>query len=231
MERERGKTISDLNFERLMEFDKPLESKYIKDYMEILALLVLQYFDSEYFSGLERSESPDLIDISHSIGVEVTQAVSGNKAKINGAFTKYRLNDDEKIKEYESEHIELLGGFLSDGSIYYPVTDNNDEKKAIQDAIQKKIKKAELYKKREIDSLYLFTIFDEPLIPISKEQLCGYFSSVVGSNTSYKKIFLYSSNVLFIYNVFGSYLDISKIDRDVDDELRYKARKIVEDNK
>lgn len=119
-------------FEKMFEFDKPLTRRLYTKYNEALALLVLQYYNYDFFSGLIKDEAPDLQDINKGFGVEVVEAISQNTAKIDGVFTKRRLHPEKITKELCETTISQNGGFLDEYGVTYPVATNYSEKTIIQ---------------------------------------------------------------------------------------------------
>lgn len=83
-------------------FTSALPSELIKTSREYYALAVLRYSYPERFTGLCKSESPDLQDLNRSLGVEVTWGGSPQDEIITGESYKYSQakTEVEKGKVY-----------------------------------------------------------------------------------------------------------------------------------
>jgi hypothetical protein len=71
----------------------------IKTSQEYYVLAVLKYAFPERFSGLQKSETPDLQDVKKSLGVEVTWGDSHISEIISGESYKYTQANTQADKE------------------------------------------------------------------------------------------------------------------------------------
>ena len=76
---------------KLFSFEKPLTSRYRKNYVEYLVLSILQYCYEDTYDGFDVQDAPDISDENKSVGIEVTEAVTSEQAQIEGEFAKYSL--------------------------------------------------------------------------------------------------------------------------------------------
>lgn len=211
--------------DRLLYFEKPLTSRYEKDYVEMFALLLLQFCYPDDYNELQIHDAPDLYNMEETIGVEVTEAISNEEAQIKNEFSKFRMSKSIEDKEYRKSIIERNGGMIGNFGLSYPIKNNKKEKDIIQKAICNKLKKYNSYKEKGFEKLSLFVYFSEPLIPIDSEQLKCYFSDILTDIVeTYDYIYLAYSCGLICYDTIHDKLDIICINREDYDDLLYNAR-------
>ena len=210
-------------------FSKPLTSRFRKDFIENLALGVLQYCYDNTYDGFSVHDAPDLSDDAKTVGIEVTEAISENEACIEGEFTKYRLASNVEIKERKKQLIENRGGILDDLGLSYSVTDGNCEKIIIQSALRKKMKKITEYKKKGFQTIGLFIFLNGMPIPAGLETFKNYFDEVLNEyNERYDIIYFGYSCGLMEYDVVKGNIQAQIINRADYDKLQYEARLKVE---
>jgi len=76
---------------------------------EKVALRILKHCFPDMCSSLEASDMPDLQDLSGFIGVEVVQAVAGDRAKSEAFIAKYLNKPLEEIPKEKMDKCEELG--------------------------------------------------------------------------------------------------------------------------
>lgn len=210
-------------------FDKPLPRRKQTDYNEELALLILKKCFPSHFSNVIKKDAPDLQDRDGKIGIEVVEALDENKAEIDGVFSSQRIDNSSISYEKCREIIEKNGGELDEFGITYPVTTSTYEKKIIQEAIRKKIKKYNEYKEEGFEELSLFVLFHEPIISVELDELQKYFCEpFIGVSETYKKLFFLSTWLLIVYDISEDKMEIIKIDKEEYDDLLYQARINIE---
>ena len=213
----------------LFPFSKPLTSRFRKDFIENLALGVLQYCYDNTYDGFSVHDAPDISNDTKTVGIEVTEAVSENEACIAGEFTKYRLESNVETKERKKQLIENHGGILDDLGLLYPVTDGNFEKIIIQSALRKKMKKLPVYKKKGFKTIGLFIFLNGMPIPARLETFKNYFDEVLNEyNEKYDIIYFGYSYGLMEYDVVKGNIQAQVINRADYDKLQYEARLKVE---
>lgn len=213
----------------LFPFEKPLTSRFRKNYVEYLALSILQYCYEGTYDGFEVQDAPDISDENKSVGIEVTEAVTSKQAQIEGEFVKYRLESKLEEKERRKQIIENNGAKLDELGLTYPVKDSDDEKLIFQYAIKKKMEKLAEYRKQGFKEIGLFVFYDEPPIPISLEALKNCFDEVLNEyNDKYDMIYFGYSCGLIEYNVLENVIQPKHIDRIDYNKLQYETRLKVE---
>lgn len=215
------KSLMDL----LYTLKKPLTSRFRKKYVETLALGILQYCYKEKYDGFEVHDAPDISDGNKLIGIEVTEAVSGEQAQIEGEFVKYRLESRTEEKERRKRIIEENGASVNQLGLTYPVKNGDDEKQIFQNAIRKKMEKLEAYRTQGYQKVGLFVFYDEPPIPVKLEELKDYFDEAMnGYNDKYDIIYFVHSFGLIEYDVLTDEVQVIPIERSIYNKLRYDAR-------
>lgn len=213
----------------LFPFEKPLTSRFRKNYVEYLALSILQYCYEGTYDGFEVQDTPDISDVNKSVGIEVTEAVTSKQAQIEGEFVKYRLESKFEEKERRKQIIENNGTKLDELGLTYPVKDSDDEKLIFQYAIKKKMEKLTEYRKQGFKEIGLFVFYDEPPIPISLEALKNCFDEVLNEyEDKYDMIYFGYSCGLIEYNVLENVIQAKHIDRIDYNKLQYETRLKVE---
>ncbi len=211
--------------DQLYTLKKPLTSRFRKKYVETLALGILQYCYKEKYDGFEVHDAPDISDGNKLIGIEVTEAVSGEQAQIEGEFVKYRLESRTEEKERRKRIIEENGASVNQLGLTYPVKNGDDEKQIFQNAIRKKMEKLEAYRTQGYQKVGLFVFYDEPPIPVKLEELKDYFDEAMnGYNDKYDIIYFVHSFGLIEYDVLTDEVQVIPIERSIYNKLRYDAR-------
>lgn len=209
----------------LFPFEKPLTSRYRKNYVEFLALRILQYCYDDTYVRFKVYDAPDIRDENKLIGIEVTEAVTKEEAQIEGEFVKYRLESRLEEKERRKQIIESNGAKVNQLGLTYPVKDSYSEKMIFQDAVRKKMEKLELYRRQGFEKLGLFVFYDEPPIPIRLEELKYYFDEVLNEyRDKYDVIYFGFSCGLIEYNILLNSIHEKPIERNIYNRLQYGAR-------
>ena len=221
--------MNNQDIKELFPFEKPLTSRFRKNYVEYLALNILQYCYKGTYDGFEVQDAPDICDENKLVGIEVTEAVTGEQAQIEGEFVKYRLESKLEEKERRKQIIENNGAKLDELGLTYPVKDGDDEKIIFQNAIKKKMEKLVEYRKHGFKKIGLFVFYDEPPIPISLETLKNYFDEVLNEyDDKYDIIYFGYSCGLIEYNILENVIQARRIDRIDYDKLQYETRLKIE---
>lgn len=217
------------DIKELFPFEKPLTSRFRKNYVEHLALNILQYCYEGTYDRFEVQDAPDICDENKLIGIEVTEAVTSEQAQIEGEFVKYRLESNLEEKERRKQIIENNGGKLDKLALTYPVKDGDDEKLILQNAIKKKMEKLAEYRKQGFKKIGLFVFYDEPPIPISLETIKNYFDEVLNEyEDKYDIIYFGYSCGLIEYNILENVIQARHIDRIDYNKLQYETRLKIE---
>lgn len=217
------------DIKKLFPFEKPLTSRFRKNYVEYLALSILQYCYEGTYDGFEVQDAPDICDENKSVGIEVTEAVASKQAQIEGEFVKYRLESKLDEKERRKQIIENNGAKLDEMGLTYPVIDGDDEKQIFQNAIKKKMGKLAEYRKQGFEEIGLFVFYDEPPIPISLEALKSCFDEILNEyDDKYDMIYFGYSCGLIEYNILENVIQVRHIDRIDYNKLQYETRLKVE---
>lgn len=125
------------------------------DIWEIYARLVLQFIDEAKYGHLVHGDKPDLQDVKHNLGVEVTQAIPDCNQEAEALYARLHNQKDEASKSRAIERIEQLGGKVFNHVLFGPNgTDNFD---LIIDAYKEKLRKLNAggYKHFEHNHLFI----------------------------------------------------------------------------
>lgn len=132
--------------------------------LELYVLVTLRYLLPDYFSSMEKDESPDLQDGEKGVGIEIVSAAEQKEMWERDIFERFRRESDESKKLVYLQQIEGLGHRLSmlpNGNYSnYTFGTVNVEKMNFINAIKKKVKKAPSYKKN-FNSLGLAVVLTE----------------------------------------------------------------------
>lgn len=218
--------MCDRSLEKIMfPFDKPLTSRDGKKFVELLALGILQYYYKDIYNECEVKDVPDIQHRNKLIGVEVVEAISKEDAAITNEFAKYRLTDQLEEKERRKRMIENNGGEVKDFILSYPTINSDIERKLFQNALRKKMNKLPSYKSQGFEKMGVFIFYNEPLIPIKKDELKEYFDQVLNEyDDKYDILYFCCSGVLIEYNISSNDFMIKPIKRDVFYKLQYDTR-------
>lgn len=146
-----------------------LSQELIKTSREYYVLAVLKYSFPEKFSGLRKSETPDLQDLKKGLGIEVTWGDSPINELISGESYKYTQANTQADRVKCLKKIRQHGGDRNLFSTSYPISTAEGSLAFIQNAFQKKKSKIVMYR-QNVQCLGLAIIIDIPIIIISDFQ-------------------------------------------------------------
>lgn len=211
-------------------FSGPLKPELVKKYNEQFALLILQHcFKSDYGNYI-LSDAPDLQCVDGTTGIEVTSAILECDAKIDGEFARYRLGPKKETDQKRCERIiERNGGRFEEFGISYPPKTCADELRIFQEAIHKKTKKIQSYRKNEFMRIGLFVLCEEMPIPHSVQMLIKQLDSLQnGCDEQYNFFFLCYPYGIIRYDQESKQYEIFSIGQDDYERLSIEARIAIE---
>ena len=214
-------------------FKKALDAKQHSLYIEQLAFLILNHFFPEFSSKFILGDKPDIQAKDHSIGIEVTEAVLPEIAKINGEYAKLRYGKQKKQEiERCKKLIEQNGGIVTEIGLTYPVTDSESELCLFTYALQKKLEKLPAYRNNGFEIMGLFIFFDEPPIPFDPKAVMERFCEIQkGCKEQYDFLFLAYRNGVIYFDFPNMSYKVYPIKQNAFDNLSICARKLVEKSK
>ena len=154
-----------------------LPTELIKTSREYKALAVLKYSFPDCFDKLHKAEAPDLQDDDGNLAVEVTWGGSSRDELISGESLKYSHAKTEAEKERSLQKIRKNGGNRDAISTSYPVGTSEGDKKNVIEVFQKKLKKADNYR-RTFQLIGLAIIIDIPLFFFDDPQWGKWLSDI-----------------------------------------------------
>lgn len=216
--------------EDIFSYDKLLTSRKRKDFIEYMSLESLKCcFDNKY-NDFFVADSPDIQNKSGIVGVEVTEAISREEAQINGEFVKYHIKGDRKRKERSKAIIEANGGRLDEICLTYPIKNIQNEKSIFQDAIRKKMRKLESYRKKGFQTIELLIYYDELPIPFGLEDIKLWFDEVLNDyEDKYNSIYLLHPYRIINYDIMCNDIQTTIIEREKYELLKDNVRVLLEE--
>ena len=165
------------------------------------------------------------------MGIEITEAVVPQIARINGEYSKLRFGKKaEEEKERCKYIIQKNGGEVDPIGVSYPVVNSNDEWVVFSDALKKKLKLLPSYRKKGFKKMGLFILFNEPPIPFNPKIHMERFAEIQKDNVDQYDFLLFGyHNGVIIYDFSKMNHKVYTIDQDKFDYLSLRARKLVED--
>jgi hypothetical protein len=168
--------------------NKPLPPALAKEYWEISAKLILEYFFPERFANLSvDDESPDLQN--NKTGIEVTSAECRESQEIDGLYIHRYLYGNKKQKEKALKHIKKLGGRVEKYFLAHPGKSRNLN--IIYEAIDIKTQKLntnyKIFTKNYLFIYNSFLIIDQEL----SEMLSIIAERSMKYTTKFDSVFLY----------------------------------------
>lgn len=103
--------------------ERPLPDRISKEYWELFAKRVLEYFYPDRFKELAAGDRPDLYNSA--IGVEVTSAENRVAREIDSLHSRGYTYGDEKERESAAKRIRKLGGIIGDYYLIHPSYDRD----------------------------------------------------------------------------------------------------------
>ena len=128
------------------------------DFWECYAQNVLAFIDNEVYGDLTIADRPDLQDVTKSLGVEVTQAISNASQQAEALYALYSEETDEKEKKRLKARIERIGATVHKGFMFGPKV--VDSFSLVNDAVIKKLEKLNSGSYRDFDHAHLFVRSD-----------------------------------------------------------------------
>lgn len=202
-----------LKTERLEEieyFDEPKDKEIRKHYQEFYVLGFLRIIDNEKYNNVVLKDRPDLQ--GDSIGIEVTLIDSERDRQNQGEFEKYIekpneasktiiKNNGAEIKEYNFNN-HIIRSLHSGGG-----WNHDNDKKIIETAIVKKIKKASKFEGM-FNELDLALFRTELTVSVWKKDIVKWIKEIVQSNPNkFKYIFVLYSSSCLVFDAAGNLLE------------------------
>lgn len=212
------------------DFKRPLSPELMKRATERQALLVLQHCFPEEMYNLFCADKPDLQTSDLSLGIEVTEMISRNDARLRSEFVKLNYGSPApKQKERCRKIITELGAALDeDSSILYPVRHAADDRMDFINAVQHKQEKAKDYRAMGFQRLGLFVLCETPPIIYSRADAFEWFRSACCGRKDYDIVYLCYSSGLLSYDTRTESMNVSIIGRENYDCISRQARLDVE---
>lgn len=128
-------------------FPTQINSRLLKHSHEYRVLATLRYLFPSVYSTMTHSDSPDLQDPIRNIGIEVTDAISENDAKVSASFAKLRQSKESKKQIRKIESCGYSFTKMNNDINKITATGTADKEKVIfQQTIRKKAEKINHYK-------------------------------------------------------------------------------------
>jgi len=210
---------------RNYEFTSKLPKEVIKTSREYVALAILKYSFSEYFSKLHKAEAPDLQDDNGNLAVEVTWGGSPQNERISGESLKYSLAKTEDEKEKSLQIIRKNGGDRNAISTSYPVGTSEDDKKNVIEVFRKKLKKVDNYR-QSFRRVGLAIIIDIPMFFFDDPQWGRWLSDINNDSFAFVAIIHWSGVDIYDFKT-GKYSE-QRINREDMDALKRLGRMAAE---
>ena len=161
---------------RKKRFSSPLDSHMLKTANEYTCLAALKYFYNEKYKHLKHSDAPDLQDVVNNIAIEITDSITPQDAQTIGEFSRLIHTGNEKVKVKCRQKITANGAKLQgDGFMIWKPRSDTDEKEALVQAIQCKLKKINDYHQKGFRKLGLMIYHERPLLMLTKENIESFF--------------------------------------------------------
>lgn len=132
-------------------YTEAIDSRFQKHSQEYFVLAALRYFYPQKFDGVVLKDSPDLQDRTNRIGVEVTIAVSQKEMKASREFSKLKRMTSSDERRRIIEKIGAIGHSVKKTPIGNVLSSSGSsslsEKQNFQEAVSKKLKKLDSYRK------------------------------------------------------------------------------------
>lgn len=209
-------------------FKGAISSDLVKTSQEYRVLAVLRYLFPGKFEQMEHGDNPDLQDKVNSAGIEVTVAVQGNDMKANRAFAE--------IDKYSSDSQRIAVKKITESG--YDINNTNgimsisrsgtadSEKTCLQNAIIKKCKKADKYKK-DYARIGLAVLLPEIPTSYAEDHIIDWIKEIHSEiKTSFDLIYVISSRFCIICDIKNDYMD-KKCLENTDNQLLCKIARMT----
>lgn len=203
----------------------PIFSGNYKYSCEYRVLAILRYLYPLKFNNMIVLDRPDLQDVTHSIGIEVTISVREEDMKTTYAFSMLKRDLD---KEKQFKIINNSGYYIND--FYYgryvisTLGNDNIEKKCFQNSILKKVKKLKSYRSK-FKNIGLAILFPDIPSFYSEEHLIDWILELSPNCTDFYDFFyIISHRFCIYYNVSSKENDKCLISADEHNALCTIAR-------
>ena len=202
-----------------IEKDRPLPSHTKLSYDECYAKIVLEKFFPDRYSELQLRDKPDLQDLSHNVGVEVTSIIPKSEQEAISIFIKLSYVD-EKEKDKLIAHLEKIGYKYTGAGLTHPprgfewsgLEPPDIERtlcKEFTQAVKEKIKK--LNKNYVPLSRYDLFVYSELFIDEwMPEKLLKRLSQYNCEKAKYTFIYLFSLNGIFSFDMSTMSIQVCK---------------------
>ncbi len=191
--------------------NKPLPSHTKLNYDECFAKLVLEKFLPDIFSNLRISDTPDLRDDIHSVGIEVTSAVSreDQEALHIASWIPY---EDEKKKAYHYDRLQKMNYQYKQYGLSHPyrswlyldLANPLIEKTAccqLLVAFKNKVQKLNSKNYADLQCYHLYVYSELFIADWMPPQLLEKLCSLNNDARKYTNVYLLALEGLFIFNL------------------------------
>ena len=210
-------------------FNGAISSNLVKVSQEYRVLAVLRYLFPGEYEQMEHGDKPDLQDSINHIGIEVTAAVleddikaSRLLAEIDDNSSERQMESIEKISQccYEYHNTDGIKSITKGGGA------SDSDKECFCNAIIKKSKKADNYKK-DYKRLGLAVILFETPLRDTEDHIIDWIKEIHSEiKTSFDMIFVISSRFCFICDIKNDYMD-KKCLENTDNQLLCKIARMT----
>ena len=203
------------------EFGKPIAPQLLKYSNEYYALAVLRYLFPGKYDDLEKSEAPDFQNGSHSLGIEVIQAVSKEEMTASAEYANIRY---KKQREY-SKNSNMIDNRRGE-PLDFPAFGSERMIFDMYTALEKKSSKVSQYR-ATVECLCIAMIIDLPLTDNNRNTVFEFLNSNQFIN-EYDYVFAFFWNSFVGLNRIDHSVTVWEIESDVRRRLLTIARMTAE---
>lgn len=215
-----------------IEKGKPLPSHTNLDYDECWAKLVLEKMFPNRYVELQIKDKPDLQDVVHKVGIEVTSAVSQNNKEILALGTNlhYGLS---KNQARDVERIEQLGGTYKNGFLcgcgwnYKENQMKGSPYEVVTESFKKKIKKLNSGQYDALTQYDLFIYAEFFAENAMLQKVVDEFNTLNCGERSFRYVYLLTIENIVIFDLNALGYHVQSLEN-ILDGLGFKARQMVE---
>lgn len=196
------------------------------DFWEEYARQVLLWFEPSTYSSLILADKPDLVDVSSSLGVEVTRSLRASDEEIDAVYAQYLIEEDTERRKRLMERLSQLNACVNEYVCLHPP--GRDSFSAILDRHEKKLRLLNRKGYRVFDHNHLFVMSGILANDAMLEDALSQFEKMAASfEIPFERVIVAVPGYVYEFNIRDNGCSFTKLDRSIQYKLAMEARRSV----
>lgn len=196
------------------------------DIWEEYARRVLSWLEPSSYSSLIVADKPDLVDVSSSLGVEVTRSFSERSEEIDSVYAKYCIETNLKRRKRLEERLSQLNARVNEYMCLHPT--GHDNFSLILSSFEKKLRLLNRKEYRVFDHYHLFIMSDILANETMLEDALSQFNKTTASyEVAFERVIVAVPGYIYTFDLRDIGYSLTELDSTKQYELAMEARQCV----